>query len=131
MEMSLAKARWILAYGLAFVFIIFGTEKLVVPLQWIGFIPAWLHGFLGFTPGQWLSFIGVLEILIGILFLMPVLRLQQLAFALGTLHLLGVVMELGWNDTTIRDIGLLCMMTGFWELLEAKKREIAAEKASK
>ncbi len=131
MEMNLAKARLIFAYSLAFVFLVFGTEKLTVPLQWIGFIPSWLDSFLGLRAGQWLFYIGIFEILIGMLFLAPVLRLQQIAIIVATLHLLGIVLELGWNYTTVRDIALLCMMAGFWELLQAKKGELLGEKVAK
>lgn len=114
---SAVTARNILITGLAFVFLYFGIDKFVHPLLWIGWIPKWMDGLGGFTSDQWLQIIGVTEALIGAAFLFPVRIVRQIATVVAVLHLLGVLSQVGWNDITVRDIGLLAMTVAVWFLL--------------
>lgn len=97
----------LLALGLAFVFGAFGIGKFEDPLLWIGWMPAWMDGLLGLPQSTWLRIVGLTEILLALLLLIPVRTVQRVAAILMALHLLGVLTQTGWNDIAIRDIGLL------------------------
>jgi uncharacterized membrane protein len=110
-------ARWTLILGLAFIFLYFGIVKFTEPKAWIGWMPAWIDGLFSIDVNTWLKIIGATEIALGIMILVPVRFVQQLASILMTLHLTGIVWEVGWNDIAVRDIGLLLMATSVFYLL--------------
>ncbi|MSR67965.1 hypothetical protein EXS65_04050 [Candidatus Peribacteria bacterium] len=112
-----AIARSILIIGIAFVFLYFGIEKFVHPNLWIVWMPDWMDGLLGLTLGSWLSIVGVTEIVIAVLLLVPVRIVRQVAIIAASLHLFGIVMEVGWNDVGVRDIGLMFMSVSLWFLI--------------
>lgn len=93
--------------GLAFVFARFGIDKFVHPTIWIGFLPPWMDGLAGIPNTLWILLIGGLELLFAVMIVIPVRRIRQAGAALMALHLLGIVSQMGWNDVTVRDIGLL------------------------
>ena len=100
-------AVWILIAAQVFVFGWFGIDKLRNSLMWIGFLPAWMDGFLQVGSDVWVVGIGFVEIFLAILLLVPIRRVRQIAVTLMALHLLGVLTQVGWNDVGVRDIGLL------------------------
>lgn len=101
-------ARLVLTGGLAYVFLSFGIDKFVHPILWIGWMPPWLENALGFSREQWLSVFGAVEILLGVLLLIPKRQVQTVAIALVILHLAGVITQTGLlTDTGVRDTGLL------------------------
>ncbi len=113
-------ARWTLVLGTAFVFLYFGIEKFVHHDLWIGWMPEWMEGLLGLSLNTWMNVIGVTEILIGAAVLVPVRRVQRIIALLASLHLLGILTEVGWNETGVRDFGLLCMTVALWRLTDRK-----------
>ena len=97
----------LLVIALAFVFGAFGIGKFTDPLLWIGWVPAWMDGLLGLPKTSWLKIIGLSEILLAVLLIIPVRKIQQTAVILMAIQLLGILTITGWNDIAIRDIGLL------------------------
>jgi hypothetical protein len=97
----------LLTAGSALVFGIFGAQKLVTPELWIGWMPKWIDGLLGFPKDQWMSAIGVSEILMALFLLFPFRRVRQIGAILMCLHLVAIVWSVGWNEIGIRDLGLL------------------------
>lgn len=100
-------ARGVLIAALAFVFGTFGVDKFVHPLIWIGWMPLWTDGLLGFSKDVWLQITGAIEVLLAILLLMPIRKMRQTGAILVVLHFVAVLTQTGWNDIAIRDIGLL------------------------
>lgn len=100
-------ALGILIAAQVFVFAWFGLDKLRNPLLWTGFLPPSLDGFFGVGGDSWIVVIGLIELLLALLLLVPVRRVRQAAAVLIALHLAGVLTQVGWNDVGARDIGLL------------------------
>ena len=114
---SITLARWSLMFGLAFVFLYFGIDKLLHPLLWIGWIPGWMDGLLGMGKAPWLQIIGVAEIVIAVGIVVPVRIVQQIAVIGAAVQLVAILIVGGWNDIAVRDTGLLCMATALFYLL--------------
>lgn len=105
---ALSYARWLLTLGLVYVFLFFGIDKLVRPLLWIGWMPPWFEGVVGATRNQWLMAFGILEIALGLLLLLPKVKLQRVVTSLMAFHLVAVITQVGlFTDIGVRDIGLL------------------------
>lgn len=114
---SITSARITLILGVAFVFLYFGIDKFVHPEFWIGWMPSWIDGLAGQTVGTWLQIIGISEIAIGVAVLIPVRILQKIATLFATIHLIGILTQVGWNDVAVRDIGLISMTVALWFLI--------------
>ena len=110
-------ARWILLVGLAFVFLYFGVDKFTHPKTWIGWMPDGMNGMMGMRNNGWMQIVAVTEIIIAIMFLVPVRSIQRTASVFGSLHLLAILTQVGWNDIAVRDIGLLLMSVSVWFVL--------------
>jgi hypothetical protein len=110
-------SRWIIAVGLAIVMVDFGADKLLHAQNWIGWMPAWIDGFLGVTVARWITVIGLGELIVGLGLLIPPKHIQRIAALLASVHLVSVIIVVAsisggfvWNDQiVIRDIGLLAM----------------------
>ena len=114
---SITTARNILLLGLAFVFLYFGIDKFEHASLWIGWIPEWMDGLLHMSADRWLRIIAVTEIAIGAALIIPFRLIRQIAAIGATLHLVGILTQVGWNDVGIRDIGLLAMAVALFFLL--------------
>lgn len=112
-----ATARYTLAAGLAFVLVVFGIDKFLHPLVWIGWIPKSFDGLIGMSQGTWLRLIGTVEVFLGVLVIVPKALVQKIASVLIALHLVAILTQTGWNDIAVRDIGLLFMTIGLFYLL--------------
>lgn len=110
-------AKWTLILGTAFIFAYFGIEKFTNASIWLMWMPDWMDGLLGYSNSMWMQVIAVAEIAIAIALLVPVRPLQKTATALASLHLVAILTQIGWNDTAVRDTGLLCMTTALWYLI--------------
>ncbi len=95
----------ILRVGLAITFIWIGVLILKDPESWIGYVQPWAIKLLPAPASQILFITAILDILIGVLFLID--WLTWLAALLGALHLVIVLTVSGITDITVRDIGLL------------------------
>lgn len=103
--------------GLVFVFAYFGIDKLVHPELWIGWIPMWMENLMGMPRETWLTVIGITEILLAVLLLIPKRIVRQTGAILIALHLVAILTQVGWNDIGVRDIGLLLSSIALFFLL--------------
>ncbi|MEK6825968.1 MAG: DoxX family protein [Nanoarchaeota archaeon] len=88
--------------GLSLVFLWFGFNQLMYPLNWIGWVP---QGMTGMIDVYTLVFInGLFEIIFGALLLIGLFT--RVASGLLALHLLGITFTIGFNEIGIRDLGL-------------------------
>jgi uncharacterized membrane protein len=110
-------AKWLLILGLVFVFGDFGIDKFMHPNVWMGWLPDGMDGLGGLPKDAWLKLIGAAEILFAFLLLIPVKRVQQTGAILVILHLLAVLTQVGWNDTAVRDIGIMVSAIALLALL--------------
>lgn len=109
--------RWLLTAALVLVFGYFGIDKFLSPILWIGWIPPWMDGLLGLSREVWLKGVGIAEIVVAILLLVPHRRVRQAGAALAVVQLLGVLTQVGWNDVGARDAGLLLASVALFLLI--------------
>lgn len=103
-------APWIPLLGLSLVYIWFGIDKFVTPAAWIFWQPPWMDGFLGQTKETWNSLIGVAELVMVPLLLIP--KTRWLGALAMTAYMLPII-YIGWpGDIAVRDIGLLSISLG-------------------
>ncbi|MBI4450299.1 DoxX family protein [Candidatus Uhrbacteria bacterium] len=96
-----ATTSLLLRIGLGVEFIIFGYGKLTDLASWIGFVPPWMSPLLPMPVGTFLQTVGVVELALGVLLIVG-LWVRVIA-VLSALHLLGVLIALGYNDLAVRD----------------------------
>ena len=93
----------LLRLGLASVFLWFGVEQLINPLEWIGFVPDFASKFFLNTT-QIVLINGLFETLGATLLILGVYT-RLIALLLG-LHMLGIAISIGINPIGVRDFGL-------------------------
>lgn len=109
----------LLRFGLSLVFLWFGLNQLINPESFLGYIPIWLYPHpatmvhehplqslhnLPLTPHVIIMGNGVFETIVGLLLLIGLFtRISALLLAL---HLIVIMVGLGYNDIMIRDLGL-------------------------
>jgi ubiquinone/menaquinone biosynthesis C-methylase UbiE/uncharacterized membrane protein len=107
--------------GLSLVFLWFGIDAFIRPLYWSSWIPLWMDGILFFPKGQWLYIIGMIEICIGLLILIP--RTRTMGALLAALFLLPIIGVTFPSDIAIRDIGLLFLALALIVLVQSDARD--------
>ncbi len=112
---------WILIAASVLVFGWFGIDKFLNPVLWTGFLPVWMDGLLGMGKNTWILIVGAAEIALALALLVPhrLIRLLATAGVIG--HLLMVLVQVGWNDIGVRDIGLLLGAVALFLLLWEKR----------
>ncbi len=93
----------ILRIGIGLVIIWFGTQQLINPASWYGFLPTWTNNI----PVSHTAFIylnGWFEVCFGILLILGLYT--KIVAGLLTLHLLGIVFSVGYSPIGVRDFGL-------------------------
>jgi hypothetical protein len=108
---------WILLAAFVFVFGYFGIDKFVTPVLWMGFLPAWMDGLLGMPKETWIAVVGAAEIVMAVMLLIPHSLVRRIGAGLIILHLITVVIQVGWNDIGVRDIGLLLSAAAMYLLI--------------
>jgi cytochrome c peroxidase len=97
-----------LRVGIGFVFVTFGLEKLLDPMDWAMFVPPWfddLRRLAGEVPlDRVVRCQGVTEMGLGLHLLLGVGT--RIAAAMASLFLVMVIAVLGWNPLAVRDLGL-------------------------
>ena len=88
-------------YGIGIVFFLFGIDQIFNSANWF----AWTPSFVPFGAETFWLVNGIFNLSIGVLLLVGFLT--RIAALLATLHLVGVIFTLGYNDISIRDFGLL------------------------
>jgi len=92
----------ILRIGLSLVLFWFGINQLINPEPWTGLIPGFLSGFSGVTL---IIINGIFELILGSLLLVGLFtRVVAFIFAL---HLITIIIQLGYGPVAVRDVGLL------------------------
>ena len=99
-------ATYVLIGSLVFVFGWFGIDKFRDPYFWSTYLPDWMEGLMNIPGTSWVVVIGLFELLLALLLLIPIRRLRRVAVTLMILHLIGILWQVGWNDIGVRDIGL-------------------------
>jgi len=92
----------LLRYGLGLVYLWFGISQWLNPNYFIGYLPSFI-----FNSGFAQTFVlinGTFEIIAGILLILGIFT-RIVALLLG-LHLLAILIDLGYGDVAIRDFGL-------------------------
>ena len=95
-----AIARW----GLGIVFFLFGILQFTSPESFYGYIPAFANNF-GMSSATLILLNGILDFAIGVLLLLGIFT--RIVAIVAAVHLLVIILGLGWNDITVRDIGLM------------------------
>lgn len=95
-----------LRIGLGILLLLFGMDELRNPENWLGFIPPWLSNLLPFSASTFLKINASVEIIFGALLLLGMFT-RIVAF-LAALHMLGIVVSVGYNDIGIRDFAIFC-----------------------
>lgn len=117
----------ILRYAFIFVFTWFGLTQLLNASQWVGLIPAWVTNLSGLSPHSFVLLNGTTEIIFAILFALDLFT--PYIAALGALHLLSIVADVGINDIGVRDIGLavslIALAVATWPV-SSSKNEISS-----
>ena len=112
----------IVRIGVSLVFLWFGISQLINPESFLGYLPQWFYSHpldmmhehslqmlhsLPLKPHFVIMSNGVFETLFGTLLLLGVLtRISALLLAL---HLIGIIIGIGYNDIAVRDFGLMIL----------------------
>ena len=96
-------APLVMRLALSFVFLWFGISQLINQEYFMGYLP----GFLPNTANPTLFIIlnGAAETILGAL--LAIGLFTRIVAAILALHLLGIIISLGYNDIAIRDAGLM------------------------
>lgn len=90
-------------YGVGIVFLLFGIDQTFSPESWFSWLPIWTLD-LPISQLTFITVLGIFNLIVGVLLIVGFLT--RIAALLGSLHLLGVIISLGYNDISIRDFGL-------------------------
>jgi uncharacterized membrane protein YphA (DoxX/SURF4 family) len=94
-------ADGVLRIGLSLVYLWFGINQIADPTSFLGFPPAWIL----LEPAALVFFNGVFETITATLLLFGVFN-RVVAGLLG-LHMVGIIVAVGYNPVAVRDFGLL------------------------
>lgn len=91
----------LLRIGISLVYIWFGVNQIADPTSFLSFPPSWLP-----IPAETMVFLnGVLESVMGTMLVFGILT--RFASAVLALHMVGIIISVGYNPLAIRDFGLL------------------------
>jgi len=93
----------VLRYGLALVFFWFAISQLTNPAGWIGYLPPFLAGMP--NAAMFIYANAVFEIIFASLLALGIFT--RIASLLLALHMIGIVVSLGYNAVAVRDFGLM------------------------
>ena len=102
---SMGLVRW----WIGIVFFLFGLDQILKPENWLAWMPQWI-GNVGLGLETIIILLGVLNLVAGGLLLLGWKVRWGAGYAI--LHVLGIVLTIGWSDTLIRDLGLLLAALG-------------------
>ncbi|PIN89025.1 hypothetical protein COU60_05110 [Candidatus Pacearchaeota archaeon CG10_big_fil_rev_8_21_14_0_10_34_76] len=111
-------------YAIGIVFLLIGISQLTNPVIWTAYLPE-SFAVSGIALNSIVSFTGIFNTLVGLLLILGLL--VRTASAVAALHLISVIIILGYNDVSIRDLGLLLatisiFLNGADNLCLSKKR---------
>jgi len=93
----------VLRLGIAGLFLWFGLNQLFDSSSWISFLPSWTNS-LPISQNSFVLINGIFETVLGLTLLVGFAT--RISALLLSLHLLGIVSTLGYNDLMIRDLAL-------------------------
>lgn len=93
-----------LRVGVALVFIWFGSQQLLHPGSWIGFIPKELVTLSGLSVWTFVALNGAMEVVFGLCMLVGFFTTIS-AFILGV-HMLFITIDVGYGPTGVRDFAV-------------------------
>ena len=96
-------AKVLVRLGLSLVILWFAVNQLFRPDYFIGYLPEFL--FSSPNAALFVQANGVFEVVFGLMLLLGVLT--RFVAAVLALHLLGIMLSLGYNENAIRDFGLM------------------------
>jgi len=100
------KPLFVIRIGIAFVFLWFGISKVLNPSEWVVWLPQWTEQF-PLSSTTKLVVEGLLELVLGVMLLLGLFT--RLAASVTAALLLVIILVIGYNDTAIRDVGILFM----------------------
>lgn len=102
---------WPIRAGLAVVYLYSGYDLIVHPLNWAGYMPDWFSGIVSLLMPleQYLKMQGAGEIVLALVFLAWFLPrwIVCVAAAAAAAEMAGILVFVGIDPVTFRDIGLL------------------------
>ncbi|MBI2640348.1 MAG: hypothetical protein HYW91_00465 [Candidatus Sungbacteria bacterium] len=105
------KPEWPLRLGLGLMYIYSGFSLFSEPIYWVGFVPGWFDGLIAnIMPVElFLRVQGVGEFFVGLLFLAWFGGIwgTRIASILSSLSLAAIIVFVGVDLVTFRDVGLL------------------------
>lgn len=93
----------VLRCGLGFVVLWFGWQQVSNPAGWVRMVPEWTSWF-GLSATTVLYINAITELIAGV-FLVVNMWTPIVAFLMA-LHMIPIIVQLGWNAIAVRDIGL-------------------------
>ena len=94
-----------LRIALGVFFLWFGIDKVLTPSNWLGWIPDSIFPVLPFEVAKFILLEGIIEIIVGVL--LTIGLFTRVAAAVSSLQMMLIIIFIGFNEATIRDIGLL------------------------
>ena len=95
----------VVRYGIGIVFLLIGLDQAFKPGNWVSWLPSFVPSSIS---GETFFFLtGIFNTIVGVLLLIGFLT--RLAAFLAALHLVGVLITIGYNEIFIRDLGLFLM----------------------
>ncbi len=94
----------IVRYGVGIVFFLLGLDQMLTPEKWLAWLPPFVSN-LPLTGATFFFMTGIFNTIVGILLLLGIFT--RIAAIFASLHLIGVLFSIGYNDIAVRDIGLL------------------------
>jgi uncharacterized membrane protein YphA (DoxX/SURF4 family) len=98
----------VIRIGLAGVLLWFGTQQILTPADWIGYVPVWTSTFV--NAHTLVLFNGSAEIIGGLLLLLGIFT-RSTALVMG-MHTVLIALSLGYTSVAIRDWGLTLSLFG-------------------
>jgi uncharacterized membrane protein YphA (DoxX/SURF4 family) len=90
--------------AMALVFLWFGVSQVLDPASWLGYLPSWASVF-PVSANTFILIAGISQSIIGFGLLLGLFT-RWMAI-LGVLHLVPIILSVGYNEIMIRDLGLL------------------------
>jgi len=97
-------APTVLRIGIALVILWFGTQQLINPTQWVGYIPDGLVGILSLSALKLVYLNGLFEIFFGSALLLG--YFTRVSALLLALHMLDITYIVGFDAVGVRDFGI-------------------------
>ena len=93
----------ILRIGLGLTILWFGVNQLMSPQDWVGWVPAWTAA-LGLAPETVVFLNGLFETIFAALLILGLW--VRIAASLLFLHMILIIIDIGFNEIGVRDFGL-------------------------